>query len=1009
MVCKRFLAVLAFTVLLFPVCMAGQNAGGSVDAGRRMERVRELFYNDMYAAARDEIAGVMSECVLSDSEEAELASYAIVCNIRLGSPDLDGLVGQYSASYRYAPEYMGVMLLYAGYYFDRADYASAMKIIDGVDYSLLSKPDKERYLYQRSFCQLSLGRMAEAENGFSLILKGRHTKYTVPSTYYMGYLSYLNKDFSKAVGYFSKISNDGHFGPLASYYMLESKLMLEDYDYVVSHGQSVSESVPEDMRPRVARMISQAYYRLDRPEEARKWFENYSASGADMTRKDNYYLGIISYSLQSYYAAVDAFTKVLADGVRDTLAQSASMHLANSYLKLKNKHDALKYYKEAADMGFDKAVREESYFNYAKLSFDVNSDITAFEDYLELWPETERSDEIYSYIATSCLLSKRYKPAIDALNHIRRLTPEMDMNLQKAAFLRALELYERGSYRGAETDFRIALRHSTYNPTLGLLTRFWLAETCCRTGKTDEAISIYENLYSNPSFRSFSEFPMSLFGLGYCYYAKGEYQTAADWFYEFLEQHNSDMDLIIEARLRIGDALFMMRDYVRAASAYEEVSMMNYQVESVVYAAYQCAVAYGLVPDMDKKISMLEGIIDRKENTPVYSKAVYELGRTYVQEGMGDKAARCFKFLLEEVADPMYESKALLELGMLCSNKGDYDGALSYLTRIVEDLPLSGDTENALAAIESIYTVLNKPEEYFAYLDRIGMSAVKTQDEKELMVFNAAEQVYLSGNYSAAENSLKSFIDKYPDGQKTPLAWFYLGESLYELGRKEEALAAYHEVMDKGDGSFVELSTLKYAGICYDLEKYAQAASAYESLYKIAKLENNRQEALRGIMRSYYKDGKYNSAVDAAGRVLAVPDLSESDRMEAQYIAAKSYRQLGRRDEALPLLKELSDNVFTPQGAEAEYLLIQDTYDAGEFEEVENMVYAFSDSKTDQLYWLARSFIVLGDSFAEREEWEQARATFQSIKDGYVPENAKDDIVEQVNMRIDRLDKITGE
>ena len=398
--------------------------------------------------------------------------------------------------------------------------------------------------------------------------------------------------------------------------------------------------------------------------------------------------------------------------------------------------------------------------------------------------------------------------------------------------------------------------------------------------------------------------------------------------------------------------------------------------------------------------------MDRRDISPLYSKAVYELGRTYVQEGMTEKAERTFKYLLNDIADPLYESRSLLELGMLCSNAGDYDEALEYLTRIVEEMPLSEDTDNALAAIESIYTVLNRPEEYFAYLDRIGMSAVKTPDEKELMIFNAAEQVYLAGDYSAAESSLRNFVSQYPDGQKTPLAWFYIGESLNALDRKEEAASAYLEVMDKGEGSFVELSTLQYARICYSLERYAQAASAYESLYDIARLENNRTEALLGLMSSYFRDSKYNAAIDAASKVMELQGLKDTDRMTAQYIMAKSCLKLGRRSDALPLLEALSGNVFTSQGAEAAYLLIQDTYDVGDFEEVENMVYALSDSKTDQMYWLARSFIVLGDSFAEREDWAQARATFQSILDGYEPEDARDDVLDQVNMRMERLNKI---
>ena len=964
---------MAVTLPLCWCALSQEVPQGEKDFGRRLERVRELYGNDMYQAARAGIDDIFQQCSVPAAVEPELAAYRIVCDIRLGSPNVDALMDEYREKYRHAPEYMGVRLLYAGYYFDRKDYVRALEILETVEYPLLSRKDRTKFLFQRSFCQLRAGRLADARNGFDRLLEGRHTAYTTASVYYRGYIAYTDNDF---------------------------------YRYVADNGARVSAMVEGDMKAKVARMVSQAYYRLDSPEDARKWFESYSSSGADISRKDNYYLGIISYSLESYRTAVDAFAKSVTGVPDDSLSQSAYLHMANSYLELKNKHGAMTYYKKASDLRYDAGIREESFFNYAKLAFDLNSDIAPFQDYLEAYPNSGRSDEIYSYIAASYLLEKKYKSAINALNSIRRLTPEMDVNLQKAAFLRGMELFDRGAYGGAAVDFRIAVDHSSYNTALGLLTRFWLAEAYYRSGKVDEAVRINDYLAGNSTFRSFKEYPLMLYSQGYNYFAKEEYQRAIEWFYRFLECHGTDMDLIIEAKLRVGDSFFMLKDYAKASSVYEEVAMVDYQDDQVVYAAYQCAVACGLLPDLEKKMKILETVMDRRTDTPVYSTAVYELGRTYVQMELKDKAERCFRYLLEEVADPVYNGKALLELGMLYSNEGDYDRALSCLTRVVEDMPLSADTENALAVIESIYTTLNKPEEYFAYLERTGLSGTKTADEKELMIFNAAEQIYLSGDYAAAEKSLRSFISSYPDGQKTPLAYFYLGESLSALDRKEAAAEAYSEVMDKGSGSFVELSTLHYAQICYDLEHYDRAASAYESLYEIARLENNRYAAMMGIMRSYYMNEKYLSALEAASRVEASSGVNDGDRTEAEYITAKSYLALGRRDDALPLLRSLSADNFTPRGAEAAYLLIQDTYDAGNFEEVENLVYAFSDSQTNQTYWLAKSFIVLGDSFAEREEWNQARATFESIRDGYEPQGPRDDVLEQVAMRLGRLDKM---
>ena len=83
--------------------------------------------------------------------------------------------------------------------------------------------------------------------------------------------------------------------------------------------------------------------------------------------------------------------------------------------------------------------------------------------------------------------------------------------------------------------------------------------------------------------------------------------------------------------------------------------------------------------------------------------------------------------------------------------------------------------------------------------------------------------------------------------------------------------------------------------------------------------------------------------------------------------------------------------------------IVQSLYDAGKFDAVGDEVYAFSQKAGDQSYWLARAYVVLGDSFAERGQYEQAKATFESIRDGYEPEKGTDDVAENVKMRLDRL------
>ena len=48
----------------------------------------------------------------------------------------------------------------------------------------------------------------------------------------------------------------------------------------------------------------------------------------------------------------------------------------------------------------------------------------------------------------------------------------------------------------------------------------------------------------------------------------------------------------------------------------------------------------------------------------------------------------------------------------------------------------------------------------------------------------------------------------------------------------------------------------------------------------------------------------------------------------------------------------------------------------------------------------------MGDSFADRQEYKQAKATFESIKEGYAGVAGGEDVLEAVNLRLHKLDVI---
>ena len=954
----------------------------------RLESARKLYYSGSYYAAEKAFTELGKESVQS-LDRSEIEAYKVMCAIALDKVNAEGLVNTFCKKYPNAPQQSMVREALASRYFDTGKYMEALAVYNTIDRNHLYKTQQTPYTFKKAYSNLRTGGYERAEEGFAEVLAGPYSQYTVPSTYYKGYVHYIRQQFDQAVPLFEKVGKDNQFSLMAEYFAVESKLMLKDYDYVISRGEPLYGQLDHEMQSSLARILSEAWYKKGNQEEARRYLDIYQQSGVEMSRKDHYLSGIVSYSLKSWPAAIESFSHVL--GEEDELGQNAWYYTANSYLQTKNKIAALDAFKTAAACDFDKVIQEDAFFNFAKLSFDVNADITQFRKYMERWPDSGKDDIIHNYMATAFLLSKDYRSAVEALSAIRVHTPESSSNLQKASFLRAMQLIEGKGYRAAEPLLETASEAGD-NEALANLARFWLAECCYRDDRWSEAIAINNNLLADSDFRSSTEYPQALYNQAYCYLKSGNYVYAENNFRNFLNVSGEYQQYERDAQTRLGDACFMQGKYADAAETYEKVFLADPASEDL-YPALQSAIAYGLLGDEAKKIDLLKQVTRLNRTAPLYPQALFELGRTYVQTGKNENATECFFTLLGMKGNDYY-TKALLELALINMNSRKYDKAIEYYKTVIEYAPDSPDAEDALAGLESLYQTRHQPEQFLAYLDEIGRSDIKSDDEKERMLFNSAEQIYLSGRYPAAINSLQRFLAQYPTGERAAQATYYLAASLQATGRLESAADNYLKVTLMRDATCQEEALRAYAGINYDLQHYEKAADAYRQLVERTRDDAVRQEAYVGLMRASYGAKDYPEVIRSAQVV---------GTREARFLMAKSLRTQGERDRARVLFEELAADLGDAYGAESAYTLIQDAYDRGDFAEVQDAVYAFSDSGSGQVYWMARCFIVLGDSFAGQGDVEQAEATYESILEGYQPNSEEDDILDQVRSRLNSL------
>lgn len=886
--------------------------------------------------------------------------------------------------------------------FDAHDYKRAGDILENLTLKQLYRGQRTEYLFRKAYCDLENRDLESAKNNFAEVEKRQFSDYTAPSRYALGYISYVQKDFKIAIDWFEKSAKDSRFKEMSSYYIMESRFMLGDHEYVTAHGDEMYEVVPQERKPHLARIVSESYLVLGDADNARRFFDlNAQGGGQPKSRADWFYSGSVLYAVEDYRGAIDAFS--MMGERRDSIGQIASYQLGYSYIRTKNKVAAMEAFRDASALEYDRNIAEDAHFNWAKLAFDLNTDTSVFQDYLERYPYLEKGDRINSYIAVAALYNRDYEGALNAYDQIDELDDDMRNNYMKANYLRANQLIRNGSYRKAIPCLKAAAYYSDRGSRFNQLARFWLAESYYRNDQYADSRELFTELYNTSALYGRAESYQISYNIAYCYFKEGNYTAAGKWFTEYLGE--TSVQFRKEALERRADCHFMSKDYKAASSAYDQVLKDYFHVNDI-YPYYQAALSYGLDKNVDKKIELLSNVMEASPTARFYPEAMFELGRTYAVREDDDNAFRCFNTLAQKVKDSTFVAQAYIEMGSLARNQSQFNDALGYYKTVVEEMPLSGHAEDALAAIESIYQTRNEPEEYIAYIETIGKGATKTADEKEDMIFNSAEQIFLSENYEKAIVSLQKYLEKYPDGRHDYKADFYMAESYRSLGKNDQACDSYRKVIEDGEGSFVELSMLNFANLSYRLERWEDAYGGYASLFSSALLENNKFLATAGMMRSAFKGHNWTKAIENADHLLFDSRSDAALKVEADYVKAKSYLATSRREEAFRILETLSKDVSGAYGAEAAYMMIQDCYDRGDFGEVENKVYAFADADSGQMYWLAKSFIVLGDTFAERGELEQAKATFESVRDGYEPESSEDDVLDNVDMRLKKLEEM---
>lgn len=109
--------------------------------------------------------------------------------------------------------------------------------------------------------------------------------------------------------------------------------------------------------------------------------------------------------------------------------------------------------------------------------------------------------------------------------------------------------------------------------------------------------------------------------------------------------------------------------------------------------------------------------------------------------------------------------------------------------------------------------------------------APAADNEKQQALYNAAFVQLKDGHYDQAIAGFQAAIDAAPQGQWTPSALFWQGETYYVLQKRAQADAAYQKILtDFPKSDRVPDALLKTGYIAYDEKKNSQARSIFEKV-----------------------------------------------------------------------------------------------------------------------------------------------------------------------------------
>ncbi|MBM1106223.1 tetratricopeptide repeat protein [Aurantibacter crassamenti] len=935
-----------------------------------------LYNNEQYQAAQTLFQKVKNTA--QDGEtKANSAYYEANAAVRLNQLGADRLMEDFVEQYPTSTKRNNAFADVAEYYFETGKYPYALKWYNRVDQGALSRGEMERFNFNYGYSLYSSKKTKEAEKYLNKVVDSQ--TYGSQAKYYLGYISYQEDDYEGANERFDEITDPEILEQKMSYYQADMNFKLGKFEEAISLAKGYLPKADRKEVSELNKIIGESYFNLKQYDNAIPYLEEYKGKRGKWSNTDYYLLGYAHYKQGDYAGAEQQFNKII--GGTNSVSQNAYYHLAECYLKLDKKQEALNAFRNASQMDFSAEIQEDAYSNYARLSYEIGN---AYEpvpqvisDYLEKYPNGKNTQEMQSLLVDSYITSKNFQGAMDLLEKNRNYASKA--TYQKVAFYRGVELFVDADYDGASATFQKSL-DSAEDALFTARTNYWKAESDYMLNRFDDALAGFKRFQSSPQASRTTEQNELDYNLAYTYFKLKDYGQAIASYNSYAGSGTNDTHKLYDTYLRMGDSYFVTSKYWPAIETYNKALELTGPEKD--YAAYHKAISYGFVGRQETKIQELTNFVSTYSNSTLKDDALYELGNTYITAGQENQGLQAYGRLINEYSGSSLVPQAMMRQGLVYYNSGKNENALERFKSVVSQFPKTQEAIQAVATAKLIYVDTGRVDEYAAWVRDLDFVEV-TDSELDNATYESAEKQLRDGNQDAAIRSYEKYLKEFPNGSHNINANFNLAQLYFGKSQKEKALPHYKFVADNGVGEYTEQALTRVCEIYIGDKDYATALPYLQRLENQANIQQNKIFAQSNLMKGYYQQKNYGQTMAYAEKVLATSAIDNRIKSDAQIFIARSAIATNDEARAKSAYQEVMKIATGSLAAEALYYDAYFKFNSQDHEGSNVSVQKLAKDYASYKEWggkglvlMAKNFYALGDAYQATYILENVTSNF---------------------------------